>query len=265
MYYDGTHSYIYTNNNWVQLDSPNDPNIIYVSKIGGDFTSIKAAVDSITDSSDENRYLISVGPGIFEEDTIDFTGKSFISIVGSDIQITQVVPNTPTQDLFIFNNSIYISHLTIMGVGPGHAAIVCQDLDGFALVHKLSMYDCDTMVLVRGITQSTTFFGEYIDFNGNYSYGIKVESENLTLASANCENYYNFPSATGSISNWIGGENSYISVSVGSTTGVSELDSGFYGQNGANINISSFFNAGPGELCINNKLFRWSFLIFSCS
>jgi hypothetical protein len=193
-----------------------------------------------TNSSNENRYLISVGPGIFEEDEIDFTGKSFISIVGSDIQITQVVPNTPTQDLFICNDGIYISHLTIMGVGPGHAAIVCQDLDGFALVHKLSMYDCDTMVLVRGITQSTTFFGEYIDFNGNYSYGIKVESENLTLASANCENYYNFPSATGSISNWIGGENSYISVSVGSTTGVSELDSGFYGQNGANINISSF-------------------------
>jgi len=50
MYYDGTHSYIYTNNNWVQLE-PKDPNFIYVSKIGGDFTSIKEAVDSITDSS----------------------------------------------------------------------------------------------------------------------------------------------------------------------------------------------------------------------
>jgi hypothetical protein len=240
MYYDGTHSYIYTNNNWVQLDSPNDPNIIYVSKIGGDFTSIKAAVDSITDSSDQNRYLISVGPGIFEEDEIDFTGKSFISIVGSDIQITQVVPNTPNQDLFICNDGIYISHLTIMGVGPGHAAIVCEDLDGFALIHKISMYDCDTMVLVRGITKDTSFFGEYIDFNGEYSYGMKVESENGVLAFANCENYYTEAGLTGSISNWISGTNSSINVSVGSSIGVLASDSAFYGQKGANINVSSF-------------------------
>ena len=241
MYYDGTHSYIYTNNDWQQLDnSPKDPNVIYVKKIGGDFTSIKAAVDSITDSSDENRYLISVGPGIFEEDTIDFGEKSFISIVGSDIQITQVVPNTPTQDLFICNDSIYISHLTIMGVGPGHAAIVCEDLDGFALIHKISMYDCDTMVLVRGITKDTSFFGEYIDFNGEYSYGMKVESENGILAFANCENYYTEAGLTGSISNWISGTNSSINVSVGSSIGVLASDSAFYGQKGANINVSSF-------------------------
>jgi hypothetical protein len=242
MYYDGTHSYIYTNNDWQQLDNlPKDPNIIYVKKIGGDFTSIKAAVDSITDSSNENRYLISVGPGIFEEDEIDFGEKSFISIVGSDIQITQVVPNTPTQHLFICNDSIYISHLTIMGVGPGYAAIVCEDLDGFALIHKLSMYDCDTMVLVRGINKDTSFFGEYIDFNGEYSYGMKVESENGILAFANCENYYTEAGVTGSISNWISGENSSINVSVGSTIGVSVLtNSAFYGQKGANINVSSF-------------------------
>ena len=241
MYYDGTHSYIYTNNDWTQLDnSPKDTNKIYVQKIGGDFTSIKAAVDSITDSSDENRYLISVGPGIFEEDTIDFGEKSFISIVGSDIQITQVVPNTSTQHLFICNNGIYISHLTIMGVGPGYAAIVCEDLDGFALIHKLSMYDCDTMVLVRGINKDTSFFGEYIDLNGEYSYGIKVESENGILAFANCENYYTEAGVTGSISNWISGTNSSINVSVGSTIGVYDSDSAFYGQKGANINVSSF-------------------------
>lgn len=241
MYYDGTHSYIYTNDNWQQLDnSPKDPNVIYVSKIGGDFTSIKEAVDSITDSSSENRYYISVGPGIFEEDTIDFTGKSFISIEGSDIQTTQVIPNSPDQHLFICNDSIYLSYLTIIGVGPGYSAIVCEDLDGFVLVHKLSMYDCDTMISVRGTTQSTSFFGEYLDFNGEYSYGIKVESENGILAFANCENYYTFPSATGSISTWVSGENSSISISVGSTTGVYDSDSGFYGQNGADINVSSF-------------------------
>jgi len=240
MYYDGTHSYIYTNNDWRQLDNlPKDPNVIYVKKIGGDFISIKVAVDSITDSSDENRYLISVGPGIFEEDTIDFGEKSFISVVGSDIQITQVVPNTPTQHLFICNDSIYISHLTIMGVGPGYAAIVCEDLDGFALIHKLSMYDCDTMVLVRGINKDTSFFGEYIDFNGEYSYGMKVESENGILAFANCENYYTEAGVTGSISNWISGENSSINVSVGSTIG-DDSDSAFYGQKGADINVSSF-------------------------
>jgi hypothetical protein len=236
IYFDGTHSYVYSDT-WNQLTFKSF-NTITVQKNGGDFTSVKAAVDSITDSSSTNGYVINVGPGEFYEEEIDFTGKSYISVVGSDIQITKIIATSSTQNLFIMSDSVELSFMTLKGVGPGYAAIVCEDLDGFSLVHKLSMYDCDTMVLVRGNTLTTTFYGEYIDFNGDYSYGVKVESNNGVYAFASCENYFNFPGVTGSISNFSSGTNSYISILGSGNTGFGD-DSCFYIENGATLNITS--------------------------
>jgi len=185
----------------------------------GQFSSIKAAVDSITDSSPTNGYVINVGPGEFYEEEINFTGKPYISVVGSDIQITKIIATSSTQNLFVLNNSVELSFMTLKGVGPGYTAVVCEDLDGFALIHKVSMYDCDTMVLVRANSLLTQFYGEYIDFNGEYSYGIKVESNNGAYAFANAENYYNFSGVTGSICNYASGTNSIINILGSVNTG----------------------------------------------
>ncbi len=47
------------------------------------FNSIKQAVDSITDNSPTNRYIIDVGPGVFIEDTI--TLKPYVSVIGRSV------------------------------------------------------------------------------------------------------------------------------------------------------------------------------------
>ena len=190
------------------------------------------------DSSETNGYVINVGPGDFYEDTIDFTGKPYISVVGSDIQITKVITNTLTQNLFILNNSVELSFMTLKGVGSDYSAIICEDLDGFSLIHKLSFYDCDTNVLVRSNTNTTSLYIEYVDFNGDYSYGIKVESNNGVYALANAENYYNFPGVTGSISNYASGVNSVINILGSANTGFGN-DKAFYIENGANLTITS--------------------------
>lgn len=236
IYFNGTHSYLYSGT-WSQI-SVKSSNIITVQKNGGDFTSVKTAVDSINDSSSSNGYIINVGPGDFYEEEIDFTGKPYISVVGSDIQITKIIATSSNQNLFILNDSVELSFMTLKGVGSGYAAIVCQDINGFSLVHKLSMYDCDTMVLVSASTDPTTFYGEYIDFNGDYSYGIKVESENGILAFANAENYYNLPGVTGSIGNFVTGTNSVLNILGAANTGVGN-DKAFYIQNGAELTITS--------------------------
>jgi len=65
--------------------------VIVVSPSGGDFTSIQAAIDSITGASAANPYLIWVGPGVYEEvltvgDGIDLhgAGRNLVTVRNPD-------------------------------------------------------------------------------------------------------------------------------------------------------------------------------------
>ena len=205
-------------NKWNVIDSIN--NLITVGKGGSvDFNSIKDAVDSINDSSSSNRYVIKVKPGVYYEDEILVKGKEFISIVGEDILQVLVVANTPSQTIFNLGNNNELSFMTISGATSG-IGILCEDLDGFTLTHKISIYDCDTNVYVHSNSLDTNFFGEYMDFNGSYTYGTRVLSEAGNIAYANIENYYNFPTGPNpTIANKVQGSGSTLSVFVGDGIG----------------------------------------------
>jgi hypothetical protein len=218
----GTDSYVKT---LINIDAPlyevnQDPRIITVDKKGGDFTSIKSAVDSITGSSSNNRFLVSVGPGRFTEGLIDLTGKPYISVEGSNIITTEVVPISNTQHIFKIGQNNELSFLSLSGASSGYAGIYAYDIGDYGQAHKLSFTDCDTNIWIESNTQDTTFFGEYIDFNGDYSYGVKIIANNGYVALANMENYYNFPTGTGTtIANSIQGSGATLSVFVGDGIG----------------------------------------------
>lgn len=180
-----------------------------------DFTSIKAAVDSITDSGESNRYVIKVGPGVYYEEEINLVGKKYISIVGSDILETLVVASDVNQNIFSLGDNNELSFMTIKGATNG-VGISCVNLDGFALVHKISIYDCNINVLVHSDSANSNFYGEFMDFNGSYSYGTKIISENGYIAYVNQENYYNYPTgAQEVIANHVQGAGATLSVFVG--------------------------------------------------
>lgn len=117
--------------------------------------------------------------------------------------------------------------MTIQGAGSGYAGIECTDIGdsgiaGFSLVHKISMYDCDTMILVKSTSTNTPvqFYGEYLDINGIYTYGIKVESGSGCSSFTNLENFYAIPNSPGSISNYVSGEGSELVIQGGSIQAV---------------------------------------------
>jgi len=108
-----------------QLDATiTDENTIIVKLTGatgnGQFSSIKAAVDSITDAANDNRYTIQVGPGDFYEDTI--TMKPYVNVVGND-RSTRVIAATTSQYIFIgADYSTVIGCLVTGATDPGYAA-----------------------------------------------------------------------------------------------------------------------------------------------
>jgi hypothetical protein len=62
-------------------------NIVVVAKSGGDYTTITAALNSITDANYDNPYLVYVAPGIYTERV---TMKSYVDIEGAGEEITKI-------------------------------------------------------------------------------------------------------------------------------------------------------------------------------
>jgi pectin methylesterase-like acyl-CoA thioesterase len=62
-------------------------NVLIVSPSGGNFTSIQAALNSITNNSSRNTFLIWVGPGTYNEQV---TMKPYVDIEGAGEKVTKI-------------------------------------------------------------------------------------------------------------------------------------------------------------------------------
>ncbi|MFH1838285.1 MAG: pectinesterase family protein, partial [Candidatus Kuenenbacteria bacterium] len=69
---------------------------IVVAKGGSIYSTIKQALDSITDNSSSKRYLIEVKPGTYEENVIM---KDYIDIIGAGPEVTIIKTTNPTVSL----------------------------------------------------------------------------------------------------------------------------------------------------------------------
>jgi hypothetical protein len=62
-------------------------NVVVVAQAGGDYTSIQAALNGITDATATNRYLVKVAPGTYTETV---TMKQYVDIEGSGEKTTKI-------------------------------------------------------------------------------------------------------------------------------------------------------------------------------
>lgn len=103
-------------NDLATLMTPLGSNVITVSKVGSDFNTVNAAVNSIRNVVAENNpYTILITTGVYEEE-LDLSGINGLSIVGLGNVILQYASTYPMANLYVTGRvSIYNLHLVQVG------------------------------------------------------------------------------------------------------------------------------------------------------
>lgn len=105
-----------------QIDTVKPPNRVIVAKIGGNYTSIAAALEAISPSQG-NPYLIEVMPGSYVEPSLIM--KTYVQLRGSGRRVTHV--NTPS--IVIDSSARFASISDISFGGPGDIGILIDSVD----------------------------------------------------------------------------------------------------------------------------------------
>ena len=66
-----------------------NPTEIRVAAVGGDFTSVAAALDSIVTSSSSERFVVRVAPGVYQESALMIM-PPFVRLVGAGREVTEL-------------------------------------------------------------------------------------------------------------------------------------------------------------------------------
>lgn len=99
-------------------------NEVTVSASGGDFTSPVDAMNSITDASATNPYVVRIGPGIYDLASTRLVMKQYVNIVGTGDHTIIKGTGSAIQDGIIKGaNNATLRDLTVQNTGVGNYAI----------------------------------------------------------------------------------------------------------------------------------------------
>jgi len=240
-----------TNGVWdIKITPRASNNIIDVRKSGGTFNSIVTAINSITDASALNPYIINVGPGLYFESSIQM--KSHVFVQGHGGSSTVVIPTVNTNTVFIGIRSSLLSNLTISGaIGIGGIGLLFDDCDSAAVNSSFICQDvlfqnCDTCIKQSGLSSVLGHLGlctlllDTIVLNLPFKTGIHIDGSDLTkgvaIASLGNIGVLAGPTVTDGI--FIEGSYTAINISIATFLGVG-FGTALRMENGANVTIKS--------------------------
>jgi len=267
-------------------------NVVIVAKSGGDYTTITAALNSITDATDTNRYLVKVMPGVYTEQV---TMKSNVDIEGSGELATRITgagstilntgtvqgaPNTELRFLTVENTggtshavAIYthlaalrLTHVTARasgatnsyGVVNSSSASTMQNVTASAsgATNSYGVYNLSSASTMQDVTASASGANYSVGVYNNYSASTMQDvtaSASGGISSIGVYNYLSSPTI----------QNSSLSASGGQSVGLYNVDSSATMQNsslsasGGTTNYgvinNGHFDPGPFTVRIDNS------------
>lgn len=121
---------------------------VTVAKTGGDFTSVKSAMDSITDSSINNQYAILVSPGNYSENN-PIQCKEFVSIRSTGgAFVTSVIGQNANQNMFDLSAFCSLRGLNVAGI-TGTGIAFSQTVSGSSTLLECIMNNCSNGILLN--------------------------------------------------------------------------------------------------------------------
>jgi len=159
-----------------EINDFREKNIIKVSQAGAHFSSVKSAIDSITDASSTNQYIVLVGPGVYTEDTINM--KPYVSVQGYGTLVTVINPSDSTGTIINAASFSELFMIKIAGAsGAGGIGINSDSAVKFS-IRNTDISDCETLIKVTGSTGQnvTTFVGS---LGGSFTTGIHIDGRSV--------------------------------------------------------------------------------------
>ena len=166
-------------------------NVVVVAKSGGQFTSIQAAINSITDESSTNPYTIWIAPGVYNEGN-SFDMEDYVSLLGSGQEST-TISLAGTNGALIGDSHVTIQNLTVALVRTGGSGSWVGLSTGYGIVDLLLK---DVRLDTRAAGDSS--YGVYCYGSGEFKlenvtiigsqYGVRVTSDasGPTIELRNC-------------------------------------------------------------------------------
>jgi len=115
-------------------------NVITVSAENGDFTSPVEAIESITDATDTNPYLIIIGPGVYDLGSTNLVMKEWVSIQGSGQEATKITGAVITglRATVEGKNNTTLTDLTIENTGGGTESIAIRNNNASPRIERVT-------------------------------------------------------------------------------------------------------------------------------
>ena len=160
----------------------NPANVIIVAKANGDFTSIQSAIDSISDATVDNPYLVYVAPGVYTE---TITMQAHVDVEGSGQDLTRIFSNEPAPQLVQMADMSSLRHVTVEYNKSSSALIGIRVSSGVATIEHAT-------IVVTGTNSRTG--GISIDIGGD------VTLKDLDISTSGIEKSYGVFIRTGNVS-----------------------------------------------------------------
>jgi hypothetical protein len=162
-------------------------NVIIVAPSGGDYTSPVDAMNSITDASSTNPYLVKIMPGVYDIGTGSVQMKPYVDIEGSGELTTNITGTVSSGSAGVVNgaDNAEIRFLTVENMGTGSYTIAIYNSNASPKITHVTATasGVSTSIGVRNFNSSPTMTNVTATAlaEGGSNYGVNNESSSPTM------------------------------------------------------------------------------------